>query len=62
LLSKNILPEKKIINIALLTAIHVYILPTPVDNEAAVKSSVRDKTLVILNPNLIRLKEDLLQV
>lgn len=59
-MSKNTLAEKKIINIALLTAIHVYILPTPVDNEATVKGSVKDKILVILNSNLIRLKQDLL--
>ena len=36
--------------------------PTLVNNEEAVKSSVKDKTVVILNPNLIRLGQDLLWV
>ena len=34
--------------------------PTLVNNEEAIKSSIKDKTLVILNPNLIRVGQDLL--
>lgn len=34
--------------------------PTLVNNEAVVKSSVKDKILLILSPNLIRPGQDLL--
>lgn len=47
-------------NIALFFALYMCIPPTLVNKEEAVKSSVKDKILVILNPNLITVGWDLL--